>query len=570
MEFNPKVLPSSLFKKEFDKFSQPLIKKSSILEKISSIFSSIDTSNEELRHREIKSAVHYGAEHLAQGDLEGNLVLDGLRMAKEALKSLSGENEEILATKIEFAYLIQNSLVEAVKGGFFSRVLGIANTAEIIKETVKKLEVGDCTIIPSGVKGHGMMMVIKRVENKNGEKQFEVIQHNEGEGLSSFHYCQTIAGKRKYQTALEIGNVKGESLYGENSTFFRDLFTMPYKEGASISLVEELYKTILPQLKGKIKEPSSDERCWSHTQLGGSCSARSVLSIIRSFLPKEEYIQFKRELKIGLLYKVLNQIKSGWGNPLTNKLVALEMVRKLKHSYEKDSSNHPPPELEKLYKILKDEETSRIQQERANLGRAIYALISKLSEKDQFHEMALNGILLHCYYDKDDQLLHTAEWEDNLNIAFSFFCKGDIDQAMRYVYQAMKEQAEAGQTENITQERAKKVVKIYQLFAAFQKKNPVLPLEGLNFLAHACSMLQSFLKKNENNIDVENLGTSIQELNKFLGTIHTLYNKAHLSNYFPHGPASKSLEEYQNKFFPETGILTPESLVSLKALLSQD
>ncbi len=263
----------------------------------------------------LKWQTHMFAEHLARGNLSGNLT----SFATAKTIKLLGKLENPPA-----------DLIQALS--YAQRLCEIDIAPKIIKQDIKNLAVGKSLAIPSSSSKHAMMLFITCTGiDESGKKIYKVVQHNQGAGIDNYHYRNVETdGKLRFQTALELLDVTEEHLCREGSSFINQLL-----DNDQHGSVENLYEKILPQLKGRLAPPSLDQRLWGHGQIGGSCSALCVLSIVRSQLDKASYKTFRDLGRVEALLKSYRQIKSGWGNNSTQITVTLEIVRSLQHSLKK-------------------------------------------------------------------------------------------------------------------------------------------------------------------------------------------------------------------------------------------
>ena len=145
------------------------------------------------------------------------------------------------------------------------------------------------------------------VERKADGKFLESL-HNGGLGSKEYHYQRYKNGKIKYQAVLEIDQVTEfnlvdtsfiDRLVTYSSSTLQSHMELPIiLEYRVAKPLESLYEEILPLLEGIIEEPNNDDRKWSHGQLGGSCSVRSLISVLRSKLNTEDFVELKKDFRI--------------------------------------------------------------------------------------------------------------------------------------------------------------------------------------------------------------------------------------------------------------------------------
>ena len=76
--------------------------------------------------------------------------------------------------------------------------------------------------------------------------------------------------------------------------------------------ITTLYQKILPQI-GEIMDASQEKKLWGRPQVGGSCTVRSLLSLIKSQLSKKEYLAVKEIILGENITKIYSKIKHGLG-----------------------------------------------------------------------------------------------------------------------------------------------------------------------------------------------------------------------------------------------------------------
>ena len=351
---------------------------------------------------------------MSQGNLSGNSDWDATERTLHVLQKMSHPPTSVIQA-LQYALKIQKNLL--FKTGIAHRV----------QRDVKKLEPGQSVAVPSSAKGHAMMMMITCVGKKpSGEKRYTVVQHNTGAGIANYHYYnRSMNGRPKYQTALEITDVSEEALCGHSSRFFSRLFALEE------SPVKKLYTKVIPLLRGTIAPPSSDPRLWSHGQIGGSCSASCGLSLIRSQLDRETFKEFRERSRIEMILESFQQIKEGGESSTDQKIVTLEVVRKLMHIY--DRRGLPlPKELEETKKQL-EEISSQSSQKIASFEKA---LLQKGLIKRTLHGQPFEVV------DDGTGKLYGKDSADNINIAFSLIREGNFSQeslelAVKYIEKAV-------------------------------------------------------------------------------------------------------------------------------------
>lgn len=294
-----------------------------------------------------KSQTHLHAEHMSQGKLAGNNPSIAIGKTIAILEKMNDPPKDLIHA---LTYARRISLAQHTSTAFLvPTVIGVGAsntiTANVIKRDLKNLKTGKSLAIPCISPGHAMTLFITR----QPDGKFKVVQHNQGSGIGKFHYTKIDnAGKRLYQTALEIEDVEEENLCGVGALFI-DL--MLANSIPTVGSTDKLYQNIFPLLKGKIAPSIDDPRVWNPGQLGGSCTASSPLSLIRAQLDEDAYQEFRDIGRTEMVLKSFKQIKKGWGNNQVQKIVTLEVVKQLEGSLEKRAVP-VPEELREMKKQL--------------------------------------------------------------------------------------------------------------------------------------------------------------------------------------------------------------------------
>jgi hypothetical protein len=264
-------------------------------------------------------AIDLSAEHMSQGLLSGNTPSSATAATIDLCKRVEGFPSDITKA-LEYALSIQKKIP------FISLklLISLLSIAKHVCQDVQTLKPGQSIAIPSNVFQHSMIMMITCIREDGGEKKYRVVQFNTGYGSGQYHHRRINGqGKLQYQTGLVFDNVSEKSLCGDRSTFFRDLFSL-----SGLGSVHTLYTKVLTLLDGTIAPPSSDERLWSHGQLGGSCTTSCCLALIRANTEKDQYKRLRAQGRTEFLLKAYRQIKGGWA-PLHITRTALETLKKL-------------------------------------------------------------------------------------------------------------------------------------------------------------------------------------------------------------------------------------------------
>lgn len=268
----------------------------------------------------LKYATHVAVEHMSQGDLANNPFIEALARTGKLLNKMQDPREEGSPPRYPSSAKMETLLANA-------RTCYM--NIEITKKKVQELEIGESLVVPIHADMHGMMMVLTCTGLINGKKMYSIEQHNTGLGVNQYHYVKVDEnGRRLYQTALRIVDVPQDNLFGKNASFFENVMGID-------STVKMIYENFIPSAGGRIEDPSANEKHWSPMQLGGSCTASCLRSVMRSHLPPEENTLFEEVAKYELLLKTYKHIISGSGNSTSQKIVALEMVKEILHAHEK-------------------------------------------------------------------------------------------------------------------------------------------------------------------------------------------------------------------------------------------
>lgn len=292
-------------------------------------------------------------------------------------------------------------------------------TSRKIHEKVNKLKVGKSIVVPSYSSRHAMLLRITCTEDSNGKKKYKCVLYNEGRGIDSYHYSKIDEhGKQIYQTAFEINDVSEENLTFD---FFKQLCDCSITHGTTPDSVYNILKT----LGGTIAPPSEDPRLWSSGQLSGSCSARCILSLIRSQSSPEEYEQFMQKAQYELVYKAVKQLRSGSGDLVTTRIVGIEALNQLESAH-KSEQRELPEELKKIRESLSLRVTTTQEQE-------------KVSE--------------NLMENMEDAFKNIEEW-----ISTNVF----NDRAMKHLTKAIEQLERLSNSNTLTIEESEKIIEFYK------------------------------------------------------------------------------------------------------------
>ena len=259
--------------------------------------------------------VHASAEHMATEEFRGN----------DFYRSL----------QIPIRYLEETGHKELAKN--LSSALGDKDPSRCEKN-VSDLPEGQSLVMRASTRKHALILEITCTGVDSAkEKLYTVTVHNTGTGVVQYH----PKGKgNRYQTAYILENVSEERLCGSRSDFFSKLNLM-----APVRNVNYLYEEVLPSLGGTLVEKPEDRRLWSHGQLGGSCTASSVLAFLRSRMTDQEFKQFRDVIRKETFLRMYRRIIEGEA-PDHAANIALEIARKLQSRIYKASGSLDPQYLE--------------------------------------------------------------------------------------------------------------------------------------------------------------------------------------------------------------------------------
>lgn len=284
--------------------------------------------------------VSLAAEHLSGG----NFPLLATRNTIALLKELEPRRQDLI-DQLSFAETILSSFHDS---DYTNPSTLVSKMVDVTRTKIGQMKKGDSIAIPSNVAKHSMMMrIICTGAASNGKKTYKVIQYNTGGGLDSYHFARRKDKKNQYQTGLEIDDVSEDALCGPTSSFLTDLYNLSKmnKRGDYFFSfrveIKRLYEDILPQLKGTIVLPSTDDRLWQRAQEGGSCHTSCGLSLIRAQMSKEEYQMFKASARMRLAYKTYTQLGKGMSLSATRKIATLDAVRSLEKTAHKNAFSLP-------------------------------------------------------------------------------------------------------------------------------------------------------------------------------------------------------------------------------------
>lgn len=212
---------------------------------------------------------------------------------------------------------------------------------------LEKLRSGQSLWINAAQTGHTMIICItKSDDGKNFNLQFS----NTGFDLDThpgFHPQKTIDGKNHYQTVALIENIPLVRFREINffSEYSKIAFsTIPNPGNLSAKVNNKLY-----HLLGLLGNPidfsqASDHQSlkyFSRIQRGGSCSITSMIALSKVKLTKDELNLLKTDMRLKSLYRNYRNIKTGFDESYTAKILILDQIQKLKVMYNKKQDTSP-------------------------------------------------------------------------------------------------------------------------------------------------------------------------------------------------------------------------------------
>lgn len=286
------------------------------------------------QHPELNAIVYGAAEHMGFGPLGGNKYAVSLAYMTDVLKKSEPPFPQELIHAFEFATEIE-TLHE-------SRTVSEDILAENIDKEIKKLQPGQSTILPTGHFGHATALYITCTSiNNSGEKIYKVVLYNTSfDPEKSYHYQRINAqGKKEYQLGLIIDTVPASSL---TKSTLRSLLKAKGKSP------EKPYE-ILTSLGGTIPPPSKDDRLWSKGQVGESCTISGLIALLKAEEPADVYKNFKDYRRYDMLLKTMKKIDAEDAESMAQKVVALEVAKKLARSTEKRTSETKEAKMAEIH-----------------------------------------------------------------------------------------------------------------------------------------------------------------------------------------------------------------------------
>lgn len=240
----------------------------------------------------------FGDSFLEDSPHEGWFISDALMHMIQVLKEnqISPEITKVI-TDLESCFNLQGRYMSALR----SLNKDNENLAEGIKikedlcEQVKTLKIGEKTVFPGGYKGHSVLYEVKRVDELN----FNFIVYNTGDGVDKHWSLYEKDGVHKVNAAYKIENIQLENIV-END-FLEKILLLKTK--ASENFGEELYDTLLPELKGERQKAPTDIKEYMVSQRAGTCVWKMLCAYLRYNVPLPQYKYMKLKARLDVFEK---------------------------------------------------------------------------------------------------------------------------------------------------------------------------------------------------------------------------------------------------------------------------
>lgn len=250
--------------------------------------------------------------------------------------------------------------------------------AEAIKSKLKDLEAGQSLWVDATtLKGyHGMIMRL----TKNQDDSFDLQYANTGAGMETnpdFHPKQSIdlsdpQRANNYQLVGLMKSIPADKLMGDFfETFAHISETGKAPKGSSFkeayeSKTNEFIKKADSEEENRVEftevinqmycalrclgtpEKTDDARYYSTQQIGNSCVASSMWAMAKVVLTPQEFQETQRDMQIQSLVHHYKQLKEGYDQSTTRKIMVLDLIQVLKKEYD-------DPMLGKIEKEIKGE-----------------------------------------------------------------------------------------------------------------------------------------------------------------------------------------------------------------------
>jgi hypothetical protein len=286
-------------------------------------------------------------EYMTTGPVGGNspsAAISQMRQSLEQAKENLSKNKEITDnTETTLEKLTKNFATAETFAKMQESIVERPKLGGEIATSISKMQPKDKLFIPISLSLHATMMVLEKID----ENTFTVTQHNTGMGIGNHYVTYDKFGRPRYQTALKITGVPVERL---SKSFFDQIFNLNPSMVLGDKGVTSLYQDILPQLGGTI-EPASDPKpgekttfMWSREQLGGSCTASCLKSVIHTFFTEEnpqatldqktemikQYKIVRRHIRLKTLYDSYDTLVNTTFNKTDERMqVTMEMAKRL-------------------------------------------------------------------------------------------------------------------------------------------------------------------------------------------------------------------------------------------------
>ena len=243
------------------------------------------------------------------------------------------------------------SYAQKIQGNIFS-LRSKAKLAQKLKSDFQLLKIDKSLAIPITIFQHAMVLLITCVgKDQHGKKVYQATHYNTGLGVEHYHYSTYTYPRVVFQRGLEITEITEEKLCGKKSLFIKELIKL---ENSNLEKdISTLYQKILPKL-GNIMPASKNKNLWGRAQVNSSCTVRSLFSLIKSQLPPEEYLAFKKFCLLENINKIYLRVKKGCENSLLKRRVILEGIKRLERINVKQKNNIPDHSFQELIKMKVD------------------------------------------------------------------------------------------------------------------------------------------------------------------------------------------------------------------------
>jgi len=352
-----------------------------------------------------RAAAQLSAEHLAKGSLSGG----GWEHNGKHFRDL-GEHKldtllEVAKTQelpgFKAAFVTLKSLEKYSVDGKYQHCLykGKRYKEEVqlqLQNSVSTMSPGKEMCLPFTLSGKNSRHAIAITIGRNANGTYKLRVFNEGYGIGTHHESKFLQGNKKHCSVLEYDEIELASF--SKSNFFSELLT--YAANTNNPLLEttkSFYQTLLPSLQGKKSPPSKNRHFWSSGQAAGSCSTKPFLALVRSKLNKQEWVAFKETLKLRCLQHLYDRMKVDGERSQKVRIVAQEIVKKLKHHYQKCGKKDLPEKVKAISEYLKmrkkEEATPSLLSKIQSLFKVVIRMITLLFQRLKAAIMLTNSRL---------------------------------------------------------------------------------------------------------------------------------------------------------------------------------